>query len=141
MNIKQDMYFEYYDEISEIAKTLRAFGITYFAHKVIDRNGPKLYLGNAPDLHELYYNERMRITSPVEGDIRQFTSGYYFYEHFQQPHPDSLECSRAKDIGNIFIIIKQDEKQCEFFFFGSALDNKNINHFCSEMIVTTHLIF
>ncbi|CEG57726.1 helix-turn-helix transcriptional regulator [Legionella fallonii] len=129
MNINEDMYFTYYNDINEIAKTLRAFGITYFAHKIIDNEGPKLYLGNAPALHELYHNEIMRKSSPIEGNVNQFKTGYYFFEHFPQPHPDSLEQLKANDIGNIFVIIKQDENQCEFFFFGSAHHNKNINHF------------
>lgn len=129
MNINEDMYFTYYNDINEIAKALRAYGITYFAHKIIDDKGPKLYLGNAPALHELYYNEIMRKSSPIEGNVNQFKTGYYFFEHFPQPHPDSLEQLKANDIGNIFVIIKESEKQCEFFFFGSEHHNRTINHF------------
>lgn len=128
--LKNDMYFKYHKELEELTKPLAEyFQITYFAHKISYPDNSKIYLGNSPLVHESYYFDHWRKTSPLEGSLDKFQTGYYLYSSFNQPVPDVIEYYKSINIGNVLVIIKNYDTYCEFFFFGSSWNNVAINNF------------
>lgn len=125
----KDVYFKYHSLVDQLSEPLKKYQITYFAHKIIYDNGGVLYFGNAPKIHESYYRDDWRSTSPTERKMELLKPGYYFYHYLSDLHRDAVDYAKANNVWNIFVIIKKFDDRCELFYFGSDPNNLMINNF------------
>jgi DNA-binding CsgD family transcriptional regulator len=113
------------NDIDEICKPLKKFGIKLFTYLKNYRNGAQIYLSNDSRWTEDYYNKKLYESSLFELNPAIYPSGYTLW-----PKDSSskvfIHARTYFDSDHGITIIENQKKFCEFYFFSTSASNPSI---------------
>lgn len=109
------------------------FGINYFVHQSVSKDGHFNFVGTFPDFLHHYCNEKMYICNPFITRFDQLKSGIYLYDSVNDNNfQKTMDLAKEKyDLHHSIVIIEKDQNRCREWVFGVP---KGRNHVQSLLI-------
>ena len=120
--------FKSSDDINKMMKPLREkFGITYFAHSIVYRDGYATTLISDVDVMIHWIVEQFSLPGSDTAGPRM-PSGNYFVPYLDDiyPIPYRKAMSEIFNVDNMLMIVECSEEQDELFCFATEPDNRKI---------------
>jgi hypothetical protein len=114
--------------IKLICEPLKKININYFSYAKRYNDATYVYLTNMPSWQKYYFDKRYYLVGEFDDPHKKYPTGSFLWAGLSQ-HEIYNVLRNKFDIAHGITIIKNYQDCCEFFHFGSTIDNYRIVNF------------
>ena len=115
-------------DITEICKPLKKFGITSFNYVKTYHDGSQVNLANTTEWLEYFYKNEFYQIGAFERHPSKYESGSALWSQLSGQKV-FYDARQYFNIDNGITIIEKQLDSCDFYYFGTTADNRNIVNF------------
>lgn len=129
----EHIFFKLSNHVGEISKPLKVhLGIHYFAFKRTYNDGSKIYLFNHPEYYQYWFSKEYYLLGNREAKPSNYENGYDLWECLPDPYKLYDEGAELFNIANGLTITRRHDDYCDFFFFATSVENKQMRQLYFE---------
>jgi DNA-binding CsgD family transcriptional regulator len=121
-------FLEMANDIDDICKPLRQFGIHLFSYRKTFKDGSRINVSNNANWLKDYFRLELYRSSLFEFDVDSYSSGFSVWPQ-ESDLPVFTHGRTYYNSDNGLTLILKDKDYCEYFIFGAEPHNKQIINF------------